>query len=138
MRKPVFGVSDQVRHNQSVDLQKIARGLKFRIKEVEGLYYPYSENKGADQLRDYRKPDLQLYFRRCKKPVFSQRGSYDDFCENKGADQLHGNCQLICAFVFAYAKRRFSYNGFHIERQQGSIQFLLVVLCINSIGVKQV
>ena len=29
----------------------MARGLKLCIKEVEGLYYPYSENKGADQLR---------------------------------------------------------------------------------------
>ena len=102
------------------------------------MYYPCSENEGADQLRDYREPDLHLYFRICKKPVFLQRGSYDDFSENKAADQLHGNGQLICAFVFAYAKRRFSYNGFHIERQQGSIQFLLAVLCINSIGVKQV
>ena len=31
----------------------MARGLKFRIKEVEELYYPCSENKGADQLRGY-------------------------------------------------------------------------------------
>ena len=27
------------------------RDLKFQIKEVEGLYYPCSENKGADQFR---------------------------------------------------------------------------------------
>ena len=80
----------------------MAKGLKLRILEVEGLYYPCSENKGADQLRDYREPDLHLYFRICKKTVFLQRGSYDDFSENKGADQLHGNGQLICAFVFAY------------------------------------
>ena len=26
----------------------MARGLKFQIKEVEGFYYPCSENKGAD------------------------------------------------------------------------------------------
>ena len=32
-------------------LQKMARGLKFRIYEAEGLYYLCSENKGADQLR---------------------------------------------------------------------------------------
>ena len=42
---------------------KIARGLKFRIKEVEGLYYPCSENKGADQLRGYREADQRLCFR---------------------------------------------------------------------------
>ena len=29
----------------------MARGLKFRIYKVEGLYYLSSENKGADQLR---------------------------------------------------------------------------------------
>ena len=44
----------------------MARGLKFRIKEVEGLYYPCSENKGADQLRGYREADLRLCFRICK------------------------------------------------------------------------
>ena len=54
----------------------MARGLKLRIAVVEGLYYPYSENKGADQLRGYREADLRLCFRICKKPVFSQRGSY--------------------------------------------------------------
>ena len=43
---------------------------------MEGLYYPYSENKGADQLRGYREADLRLCFRVCKKPVFSQRGSF--------------------------------------------------------------
>ena len=37
---------------------------------MEGLYYPYSENKGADQLRGYREADLRLCFRICKKPVF--------------------------------------------------------------------
>ena len=37
--------------NRAVQPQKMASGLKFRIKVVEGLYYPYSENKGADQLR---------------------------------------------------------------------------------------
>ena len=42
---------------------------------MEGLYYPYSENKGADQLRGYRKADLRLCFRICKKPVFPRRGS---------------------------------------------------------------
>ena len=35
--------------NQAVQPQKMAKGLKFRIQEEEGLYYPCSENKGADQ-----------------------------------------------------------------------------------------
>ena len=37
--------------NRAVLPQKTARGFKFRIKEVEGLYYLCSENKGADQIR---------------------------------------------------------------------------------------
>ena len=51
----------------------MARGLKFRIEVVEGLNYPYSENKGVDQLRSV-------------------------------------TAQLICIFVFAYTKIRFSHN----------------------------
>ena len=34
---------------------------------VDGLYYPYSENKGADQLRSYCAADLRLCFHICKK-----------------------------------------------------------------------
>ena len=48
VRKPVVQVSDI---SKAVQPQKMARGLKFRIKEVEELYYLCSENKGADQLR---------------------------------------------------------------------------------------
>ena len=54
----------------------MTRGLKFQIKVVEGLYYLYSENKGADQLYSYREADLRLCFCKCINPVFSQRGSY--------------------------------------------------------------
>ena len=67
--------------NQAVQLQKIARGLKFRIKKVEGSYYLCNKNKGADQLRGYREADrnreadLRLCFRICKTLVFSGRGS---------------------------------------------------------------
>ena len=43
MRKRTIWVFDQV--NQS---QKIARSLKFWMKEEEGLYFPCSENKGDD------------------------------------------------------------------------------------------
>ena len=57
--------------NRAVQSQKIARDLKFLILEVEGLYYPCSENKGADQLRGYREADLHLCFCICKKLVFS-------------------------------------------------------------------
>ena len=69
VRKPVVGVSDQVRH--AVQPQMMARCLTFRIYIVEEFYYPCSENKGADQLRGYREGDLRLCFRICKIPVFS-------------------------------------------------------------------
>ena len=53
MRKPTFWVPTWSDTNQAVQLQKMARGLKFRILNVEGLYYLCSENNGADQLRGY-------------------------------------------------------------------------------------
>ena len=42
----------------------------------EGLYYLWSENKGADQLRGNREADLRLCFRICKMLVFSCLCSY--------------------------------------------------------------
>ena len=66
MRKPVFRVFDQVRHKRAAQPQEMARGLKFWIKVVEGLYYLYSENKDADQLRGYCEADLRLCFRICR------------------------------------------------------------------------
>ena len=57
MRKPVFEVSEQ-----AAQPQKMARGMKFQIKKVTGLYYLCSENKGADQLQGYRGADLRLCF----------------------------------------------------------------------------
>ena len=71
VRKPAFGVSDQVPHNQAVQPHETGRGLKFRIQEVEGLYYTCSKNEGADQLRGYRQADLRLCFHIYKKLVFS-------------------------------------------------------------------
>ena len=54
----------------------MARGLKIRIKAVEGLYCLCSENKVADQLHGYRTADLRLCFRMRKNPVFSRHGTY--------------------------------------------------------------
>ena len=77
MRKPTFWFPKWSDTNQAVQLQKMARGLKFRILKLEGLYYLCSENKGADQLRGYREADLRLCFRICKMPVFSRRSTYN-------------------------------------------------------------
>ena len=71
MRKRSSGFPTRSHTNRAVQPQKTVRGLKLRIKGVEGLYYLCSENKGADQLRGCREADLRLCFRICKKPVFS-------------------------------------------------------------------
>ena len=71
MRKPALWFLTWSDTNRAVQLQKMARGLKFRILKVVGLYYLCSENKGADQLRGYREADLRLCFRICKTLVFS-------------------------------------------------------------------
>ena len=81
MRKRSSGFPTRSDTNRAVQQLKMARGLKFRIYVVEGLYYPYRENKSPDQLCGYREADLRLRFCICKKPVFSQRGSdNNEYC----------------------------------------------------------
>ena len=48
----------------------MARGLKFQIKEVEGLCYLCRENKITDQLCGYHVADLHLCRRICINQVF--------------------------------------------------------------------
>ena len=55
---------------QAVQSQKMARGLKFPICEVEGLYYLCSQSKGTEQLGSYCTADLGLCFRIYKKTGF--------------------------------------------------------------------
>ena len=55
MRKTNVLVYDWSDTNQVVQLQKMARGLKFRIQKVEGLYFLCSENKGAASLFSHMK-----------------------------------------------------------------------------------
>ena len=70
MRKPVFGISDQVRHKPDCTVPlKMVIGLKYPIWDEEELYNlsslivrVCSENKGADQLHVYREADLRLCF----------------------------------------------------------------------------
>ena len=51
--------------------QKMAVGLQFQIKKVEGLIYLLrSENKGADQLCGNHTAYLYLGFGICKKLLF--------------------------------------------------------------------
>ena len=46
-RMQVFRFSTSSDTNRTVQPQKKARGLKFQIEEVEGLYYLCSENTGC-------------------------------------------------------------------------------------------
>ena len=71
MRKPTMWFLTRSDTNQAVQPMKMARGLKFCIKKVEGLYYPCSDNKDADQLCGYREAELRLCFRICRTLVFS-------------------------------------------------------------------
>ena len=71
MTKSTFWFPTWSGTNQAVQIQKMAIGLKFRMKKVEGSYYLCSESKGADQLRCYREADLRLCFRICKTSVIS-------------------------------------------------------------------
>ena len=72
MRKHVFGVSDNpIRSdtNQSVQLQKRVRGLKFGtvgFRKKRGLYYLRSENEGGSHV-----VDLRICFSKCKKKILS-------------------------------------------------------------------
>ena len=52
-------------------------------------------------------------------------GLYHPYSENKGADQLHVIAQLICVFVFVYAKNRFSHNEAHF-----CMYLLVALLCL--------
>ena len=71
MRKPTLYFLTWSDANQAMQSQQMAIGLKFRIKQIEGLDYLCSENKGVDQLRGYREADVRLCFRICKMLVFS-------------------------------------------------------------------
>ena len=62
VRKPVFGVSDQV-------TQKL--GCTFWIQEVKVLYYLIGKNIGIHQLSGYHAANLRLCFCTAKKQVLS-------------------------------------------------------------------
>ena len=51
--------------------RNMARGLKFHIKKVEGLYNLCSKNKDADQLHGHCEADLRLCFHIYAKSLFS-------------------------------------------------------------------
>ena len=68
VRKPTIWVPTRSNTNQPLQSQMIARSFKFRTKEEDGVYYPFSENKGADQLRG----SASRLPRSWSAPLFSQ------------------------------------------------------------------
>ena len=103
LRKPVFGISDQVPHKRGCTATEDGKKLEISDLERRGIVLCIcSENKGADQLRGHREADLRLCLRICKKPVFSQRGSYiilNIYCRQVGIN----NCdtkQLSSSEIF--------------------------------------
>ena len=76
VRKPSSGFPTSSDTNRAVQTQKMARGLKFLIQVVEGLYFMIAKAKVLIS---------------CVVTA-----------------------ELICIFVFAYAKSRFSHNEAHM------------------------
>ena len=62
MRKSTFLFPTWSDTNQAVHLQKMAKGLKFRNKEVEELYYPCSEKKTLTSFAVTAKPTCVFIF----------------------------------------------------------------------------
>ena len=71
VRKPVryLGFLTKSDTNRALQMLKMARGLKFPSCEIKGLYYLFSENKGADQLCSYRveEADFLLMWLICER-----------------------------------------------------------------------
>ena len=71
MRKPVFGVSDQVRHKPGYTATEDCKRVEILDLGSRGIVLFGSENKCADQLSGYCEAYLRLCFRKCKMLVFS-------------------------------------------------------------------
>ena len=73
MRKPVFGVSDQVLHKPGCAITEY--GKRLEISDLESRVIVLS----VQQKQGYREADLRLCFRICRNPVFSRRGSFNTY-----------------------------------------------------------
>ena len=60
-----------------------------------------------------------------KFQILKVEGLYYQCSENKGTDQLRSYCkELICVFVFAYSKSRFSHDATQIIKFKHSCNIL--------------
>ena len=79
----------------------MARGLKFCIWEVEGLYYPCSENRGADQLCSYCTADMCLCFRICKSRFSHDAAQINELSSMIAINQdIHALEVLVLGVIF--------------------------------------
>ena len=72
MKKPVFGVSDQVPYKPGCTTTQDGWRLEILYLEGKGIVLSglCSENKGADQLHGHSEADLRLCFYRMQKAGF--------------------------------------------------------------------
>ena len=106
MGKPTMWFPTRSDTNRSVQSQKRARILKFRIQVEEELYYRSSENKGADQLR-------RISFAVTMKLICAFVFAYADCWFSHVVAQIlfddnYGKCSLriyvyFCSFAYLWA-----------------------------------
>ena len=101
MKKTCPGFLTRSNTNQAVQPQMIAGGLKFGMKEVEGLYCLCRENKAAGQLRAYHAADLHLYFCIHKKR-FSHEVAH--FCFREQQDSVFECASMAINLALWYTK----------------------------------
>ena len=76
-RKPVFWVSDHVRHRPGCTVTEDGQMLEnLDLERKRIVSYPGSKNKDNDQLRGHREADLRLWFRICRLLIFPCTGSF--------------------------------------------------------------
>ena len=95
---------------QALKPQKTTRGLKFRIQEVDGLFYLHvcSENKSADHLCADAAKLIRFFFRKCKKQT-RDAAQLSSGGQRRLADQTRHLLRLI--LVFAGRQRYISVYG---------------------------
>ena len=62
----------------------------------------------------------------------SEEVLYYLFSENKDADQFCVTTKLICVFVFAFAKSRFSHDAAHIVKQGFTGVYIFSYFCFKT------
>ena len=100
----------------AAQLMNMARGLKFWIYEVEGLYYPCSENKDADQLAVTTKLICVFVFAYAKSGFLTSRLKYPFIMvhtNNTSRKNIVGYTQQVSPCVFRQTNGKL--NSYHTQ-----------------------